>query len=75
MTDLALAANFGDPNERENAGITYIMFGNIFEREPTPEESNLPQILIAAVAAIAVIAAAVLGIWWLRRTRSGTMPV
>ena len=75
VTDLALAANFGDPNERENAGITYIMFGNIFEREPTPEESNLPQILIAAVAAIAVIAAAVLGIWWLRRTRSGTMPV
>ena len=75
LMDLALAANFGDPNERENAGITYIMFGNIFEREPTPEESNLPQILIAAVAAIAVIAAAVLGIWWLRRTRSGTMPV
>ena len=76
VADLVLAANFGDPDEaRENAGITYIMFGNIFEREPTPEESNLPQILIAAVAAIVVIAVAVLGIWWLRRSRRGTMPV
>ena len=75
MADLVLAANFGDPEEREDAGITYIMFGNIFEREPTPEESNLPQIIIGVVGAIVLLAVAIVAIWWLRRMRRGTMPV
>ena len=75
VADLALAANFADPQERENAGVTYIMFGNIFEREPTPEESNLPQIIIGVVGAIVLVAAAILAIWWLRRTRPGSMPM
>ncbi|MYB48516.1 MAG: hypothetical protein F4X72_04480 [Dehalococcoidia bacterium] len=74
VADLALAANFADPQEREDAGIAYIMFGNIFEREPTPEESNLPQILIGVVVVIVVIAAAAGGLWYLRRTRRGAMP-
>ena len=75
VADLVLASNFADPEERENAGVTYIMFGNIFEREPTPEESNLPQILIGVVVVIVVIVAAAGAIWYLRRTRRGSMPM
>ncbi|MCY4430733.1 MAG: FG-GAP repeat protein [Rhodospirillales bacterium] len=75
VADLVLASNFGDPEEREDAGVTYIMFGNIFERESTPEDSSLPQILIGVVGAIVLIAVAVVAIWWLRRTRRGTMPM
>ena len=74
VADLALAANFADPQEREDAGVTYILFGNIFEREPTPDESNLPQILIGVVVVIVVIAVAAGAIWYLRRTRRGSMP-
>ena len=76
MADLAYSAAFGDPDEeRQNAGITYLMFGNIFEREPTPEESILPQIIIGVVGAIVVLAVAIGLIWWLRRMRRDTMPV
>ena len=75
VADLVLASNFADPEERENAGVTYIMFGNIFEREPTPEESNLPQILIGVVVVIVVIVVAAGAIWYLRRTRRGSMPM
>lgn len=75
VADLALAANFGDPQEREDAGVTYIMFGNIFGREPTPEESNLPQILIGLVVVIVLIVAAAGAIWYLRRMRRGSMPM
>ena len=75
VADLVLASNFGDPEEREDAGVTYILFGNIFEREPTPDESNLPQIIIGVVAAIVVLVLVIGAIWWLRRMRHGTMPV
>ena len=76
VSDLAYSAAFGDPDEdRENAGITFLMFGNIFEREPTPEESNLPQIIIGVFGAIVVLAVVIGLIWWLRRMRRGTMPV
>ena len=75
LADLVLGANFADPEEAEDAGITYIMFGNIFERESTPEESNLPQILIGAVVVIVVIAVAAGAIWYLRRMRRGSMPM
>ena len=75
VADLALAANFADPQEREEAGITYIMFGNIFEREPTPEESNLPQIIIGVAIGTVVLVIVVALIWYLRRMRRGTMPM
>ena len=75
VADLVLASNFADPEERKDAGVTYIMFGNIFEREPTPEESNLPQIFIGVVVVIVVIAVAAGAIWYLRRMRRGAMPV
>ena len=76
VSDLVYSAAFGDPDEnRENAGVTYIMFGNIFEREPTPDESNLPQIIIGVVVVVVVLVVAVGAIWYLRRMRRGTMPV
>lgn len=76
IADLVISASFGDPDEgRENAGITYVLFGNIFERESTPEESILPQIIIGVVGGIVVLAVAVGLIWYLRRMRRGTMPV
>lgn len=74
MADLVLGANFADPEEVEDAGVTYIMFGNIFDREPTPEESNLPQIIIGVVGVIVVLAVAAGAIWYLRRMRRGSMP-
>ena len=76
VADLVAAANFGDPDEaRSNAGITYIMYGNIFEREPTPEESNLPIILVGVGVGVVIIVAAVLAIWYLRRVRRDSMPM
>ena len=76
VADLVAAASFGDPDDaRTNAGITYIMYGNIFEREPTPEESNLPIILIGVGVGVVVIVGGVLGIWYLRRIRRGSMPM
>ena len=75
VADLILAARFGDPDEaRDDAGITYILFGNIFEREPTPEESNLPTILIGLAAVVVILVIVVAGIWWLRRMRRNAMP-
>ena len=75
VADLVLAASFGDPADKENAGVAYVLFGNIFEREATPEESSLPQIAIGVVGAIVLVVVAVGAIWWLRRMRRGTMPV
>ena len=75
LADLVLGANFADPEEVEDAGIAYIMFGNIFEREPTPDESNLPQIIIGVVAGIVVLIAVVGAIWYLRRMRRPSMPM
>ena len=76
VADLVYSAAFGDPDsERENAGVTYLMFGNIFQREPTPEESNLPQLIITVGGGIVVIVVVVGAIWWLRRMRRSTMPV
>ncbi len=76
VADLAYSAALGDPDEsRENAGITYIMFGNIFNREPTPEESNLPQIMIGVLAGIVVIIVLAALIWYFRRVRRDSGPV
>ena len=76
VADLVAAASFGDPDDsRTNAGITYIMYGNIFSREPTPEESNLPIILIGVGLGFVIVVVAVGAIWYLRRIRSGTMPM
>lgn len=71
--DLVLAASLADPDsDKENAGIVYVMFGNIFERESTPADARLPQIALGFAAVVAIVALAVL-IWWLRRIRRGTV--
>lgn len=58
VQDLALGASFWDSDgtsRDDNSGAVYVMYGNIFDREPTPPGFNLLLIAIGAVVAVAAI--------------------
>ena len=64
--DLITGASMEDPTD---SGAAYVIYGNIFDRESTPEESSLPQILMGAAVVIILILAGGLGTRYVRRTR------
>ena len=77
VQDLALGASFWDPDgasREDNSGAVYIMYGNIFDREPTSPASNVLQIALAVAAAVVVVGVAGLFVWYFRRARRGAMP-
>ena len=76
MQDLALGASYWDPDGSSrdyNSGAVYVMYGNIFDREPTPPGSNLLLFAIAAGAAIVVVA--FVGVFLLQRRRARQGPI
>ena len=78
VQDLALGASFWDPDgtsRDDNSGAVYVMYGNIFDREPTPPGPNLLLIAIVAAAAIAVGAVvAFIVVFILRRRQMRQVP-
>jgi hypothetical protein len=73
-SDLIVGASFADPGGIDTAGVTYIMYGNIFDRESTPLESALPRILFGVAALLVVIGGGSVTVLRLRRIRRRARP-
>ena len=67
--DLILGANTSDSINAEETGTVSVMFGNIFDRVPIPEESGGGQVSGFAIIAIVAVVIVVGAFWYLRRIR------
>ncbi len=72
INDLLMSAQFSD-SIAENSGTTFIMFGNIFEREPIPDEPPILPIAIGFVVVVVVIGGVGFFIRLQRRPTSGPL--
>ncbi len=73
--DIVMGASFADPDGVDGAGVAYVMYGNIFDRESTPAESPLPQILIGMAVIVVLVGGGALALRQLRRVQRGSIPL
>ena len=69
ITDLILGSNGANSSNGEETGTVSVMFGNIFDREPTPEASGTGPITIFAIIAIVAVVIVGGGLLYIRRIR------
>ena len=67
--DLILGANTSDSINAEETGTVSVMFGNIFDRVPIPEESGGGQVSVFAIIGIVAVVIVIGAFWYLRRIR------
>lgn len=68
VNDLVMTAPFTDPaSVGDSAGTTYAIYGNIYDRVPTPEEAPVVPIVIGVVAVLVIIGIVAFFIWMKRK--------
>ena len=69
IQDLILGANTSDSINAEETGTVSVIFGNIFDRVPIPEESGGGQVSVFAIIGIVAVVIVIGAFWYLRRIR------